>query len=377
MSAQTGISWCDSTFNYWMGCTKVSPACDHCYAERDMDTRLGKVKWGAGQPRVQTSQQNRNLPLRWNRQQFAECLDQECGWRGVPKNDSNGVPECPRCEESCYLDFTVRRRVFSSSLSDWLDNEVPIEWLVGLLDTIRQTPNLDWLLLTKRIGNWRARLQQARDCQRINHHPQTIGMVMDWLGGKPPKNVWIGATMESQPVFDRDAHKLIGVPAAVRFVSIEPMLGPIQLRIDGDVLRLYQGDPKQCSDAIYAEHLRSKKLHWIICGGESGPHARPMHPDWMRSLRDQCQSAGVPFHFKQHGEWVEREPDEGHTLPWVSEETDRSTDRVIDASGDGSDHTNCSVPHAGRYALMTRVGKKAAGRMLDGREWNEFPRAAA
>ena len=145
MSAATRIEWADSTFNPWIGCTKISPGCDHCYAERQMDQRLGRVRWGAGQPRQRTSAAYWRQPELWNAEadRFRECG--ACGWRGQIEIGASPVP-------------FARRRVFCASLADVFDNEVPLKWLMDLLDLIRRTPNLDWLLLTKRIGNVTTRL---------------------------------------------------------------------------------------------------------------------------------------------------------------------------------------------------------------------------
>lgn len=153
MSEITKIEWTDSTFNPWVGCTKVSPGCDHCYAE-SWSKRSGQVKWG-GQRR-RTSAANWKKPIKWNAAPFYEC--QLCGWRGskpemgFPGSVMENCASCPSCDAIHLRD--ARRRVFCASLADWLDNEVPVEWLVDLLDLIRKTPNLDWLLLTKRVGNW-------------------------------------------------------------------------------------------------------------------------------------------------------------------------------------------------------------------------------
>lgn len=348
MSETTNIEWADSTFNPWMGCTKVSPACDHCYAERDTK-RFGRVEWGAGKPRVRTSPANWKLPERWNRTQFYQCgLD--CKWRGEMPKDSGG--NCPVCKTpySLFIESAkARRRVFCASLADWLDNEVPIEWLVDLLDLIRRTPNLDWLLLTKRIGNWRGRLTLAMEsllagdsCGTKECYDQ-VRWNEAWLNDRPPANVWIGSTMIDRAEMLRDAEKLAHVSAAVRFWSIEPMLGDF---------------------GVIPAHLMP---NWIIAGGESGPHARPMHPNWVRSLRDQCEAAGVPFLFKQHGEWLATDfcSDEDVMLP---------SRRTVYINRDGSyvDGTEGFDFFAG-FKETAWVGKKAAGRKLDGRTHDGFP----
>jgi protein gp37 len=321
MSAQTKIEWADSTWNPWIGCTRVSPACDDCYAARSTPARRYGIQWGAGRPRRRTSVANWKLPLRWNKAEFYACPD--CGWRGEGWMCGNAVGNGGSIRGCKGEPVRARRRVFCASLADWLDNEVPIEWLVDLLDLIRQTPNLDWLLLTKRIGNWLRRLEAAHERVRLEVGADTVLLplldwITEWHAGRPPANVWLGATVVNQDEADRDIPKLMRVPARVRFLSIEPMLGYIDV-----------------SAGI-------QYLSWIICGGESGPHARPMHPDWVRSLRDQCAAAGVPFLFKQWGEWAPN---------YLTENGERIESTM----------------------WMDRMGKKAAGRQLDGREHSEFP----
>lgn len=237
MAENTLIEWADHTFNPWMGCTKVSPACDHCYAEALMDTRYGKVRWGAGQPRVRTSKSNWRLPYRWN--------------NTTPLN-------------------RPRPFVFCASLADVFDNEVPDEWRADLLAMIRETPNLVWLLLTKRIGNVLPMVYRAATTM--------------------PRNVAIGATMASQEEYDRDRMKLARVKEVASplftFGSFEPLLGPVIL-------------DKNAPD-------------WIIVGGESGPNARPMNLDWARSLKRQSEELGRVFNFKQVGGRTSSKG--GHTL---------------------------------------------------------------
>lgn len=306
MAEQSAIEWCDSTFNPWIGCTAISPACDHCYAEAMMSTRMGRVEWGAGKPRSLTSEAYWRQPVRWNAKPFWECS--ACGWRG----ESLDCVDCPSCRAPSGLS-PARRRVFCASLSDWLDNEVPIEWFVYLLDLIHRTPNLDWLMLSKRIGNWRSRMNAAiayiealpdwpgEDSRRGHHLEPLRNWLADWLVlCKAPFNVWLGATVCNQTESDRDIPKLLTVPARVRFLSIEPMLGPIDLT---DIVVRHRGGTEDHFSALYDpdddEAETASYIDWVICGGESGPHARPMHPDWVRSLRDQCAAAGVPFLLKQ------------------------------------------------------------------------------
>lgn len=346
MAADSKIEWTDHTFNPWIGCTKVSPACDHCYAERSTPSRTLGVTWGAGQPRRRTAPANWALPLRWNAQ--AEAFAAQHG---------------------------RRQRVFCASLADWLDKEADTEWLVDLLDLVRRTPNVDWLLLSKRIGTWRARLKLALSWIWTNARERLsdlLNWVGGWLDGKPPANVWIGATICNQPEAHRDIRKLLAVPARVRFLSMEPLLGPVDLTeipISGH--GHHEFDPIITANVLARaeQYPPLPSVHWVIVGGESGPNARPMHPDWACSLRDQCQVAGVPFLFKQWGEWVPADDDiEGGIVP-VSEicgdipytEGKRVRTQWLSPNGGIVGHS------------FARVGKKAAGRQLDGRTWDEVP----
>ena len=325
MAENTAIEWADHTFNPWTGCTKVSPACDHCYAE-SWAKRSGTVRWGAGESRRRTTEANWRLPLKWNAQAQREGR---------------------------------RFRVFCASLADVFDNEVPVQWRVDLFRLIASTPHLDWLLLTKRIGNALPMMREvAQQCGG---------------GEQPMPNVWLGATVVTQAEADRDVPKLLAVPARVRFLSIEPMLGPIELRTRGYFNYCERPDRTGRADGT---HVLRPPLDWVICGGESGPHAWPMHPDWARSLRDQCAAAGVPFLFKQWGEWAEHD---GHRPTRVfSMDTDvgetlaRRCDGFISVAGEfvrDMDDAPTDEPYRG----MVRVGKKAAGRQLDGRTHDEFP----
>ncbi len=349
MGNKTEIAWCDSTHNEWEGCTKVGLGCDHCYAE-NRNARFGggeAPNWGPGAPRRLTSVSNRGKPLLWNKRPFYECA--ACGWRG--DKQANVFMACPHCDDLNSLK-DARRRVFSASLSDWLDNEVPIEWLVGLLDTIRQTPNLDWLLLTKRIGNWVPRLNLAEDFISKSDKPDRDlqQWIIDWLQGKPPAHVWLGITVVNQTEADRDILKLLDVPARIRFLSMEPLLGLVDLYRGGfSLLRPLHAPPKNGP--------RKERIHWVIAGGESGKNARPMASEWVRSLRDQTTEEGVAFLFKQWGEWLPAE----EIMPLIA--------------GKGPDIVGVTTgaPARQRCELMARVGKDKAGNMLDGRRHLEFP----
>ena len=383
MAESTSIEWCDATFNPWWGCQKVSPACDHCYAERDSKRFApGRVLWGVGSERRTFGEGHWNEPLKWAARGFASCS--RCAWRGEQRaaavRDAPGesMPFCPSCDASVHK---ARRRVFCASMGDWLDLDAPLDQFVRLLDTIRRTPELDWLLLSKRIGNWRKRLSEAANVA-IPRDDRLHEWINDWLHGVAPANVWLGATVIDQTEADRDVPKLLAVPARVRFLSIEPMLGPINLadmeedRGDSYLDPLTAWTAEEMT-AMWGEPMPAHpRIDWVICGGESGPHARPMHPDWVRSLRDQCKTAGVPFLFKQWGEWAEHD---GHRPTRVfSMDTDVGEtlagrcDGFISVAGEfvrDMDDATTDEPYRG----MVRVGKKAAGRLLDGRTHDGFP----
>ena len=239
MAETTGIAWTDSTFNPWIGCTKVGPGCDHCYAEALMDKRWHKVQWGSGQQRVRTSTSNWKLPLLWERE-----------------------------HEAFMLAHGRRRRVFCASLADVFDNEAPAAWRAELFVLIGLTPHLDWLLLTKRIGNVSKMLDQP-------------GMPKAEL----PENIWLGITVVNQEEADRDIPKLALLPAAVRWLSMEPLLGAVDLAPHFGLW--WEG-------AI-------APVDWVIVGGESGLGARPIELPWIEAIRRQCTLFGVPFFFKQWG----------------------------------------------------------------------------
>ncbi len=343
MSANSKIEWCDHTFNPWEGCQKVGLGCDNCYAET-RNARFGggqAVNWGPGAPRRRTSISNWELPKRWYAQ--AEAFMNQHG---------------------------RRQRVFCASLADVFDNQVPEAWRIDLFALIEETPHLDWLLLTKRIGNATA--------------------MVPWSACSGPwDNVWIGATICNQAEADRDIPKLLAVPARVRFLSMEPLLGPVDIDTPSRlpcpnathvVMDPETGAHECCRSCDYTGLSDNWGIDWVIVGGESGPGARPMHPDWVRSLRDQCQAAGVPFLFKQWGEWA----DMGNSSIGASGPVTNLTGDVKDwmqqavIFNDGRKATMQAHSWTGHATdLMYRIGKKAAGRLLDGRTWNEYPKTTS
>jgi protein gp37 len=323
MSENSKIEWCDSTFNPFIGCTKVSPGCDNCYAEKLMDHRMHKVTWGAGQARVRTSAANWSKPIAWN-----------------------------KAHAEFFAEHGRRQRVFCASLADVFDNAVDPAWRRDLFELIEQTPNLDWMLLTKRIGNVRDMVPLPWISKPFQHGPDPTNIYpAGW-----PANVWLGATVVNQEEADRDIPKLLAVPAARRFLSMEPLLGPVS----------FAGMFANPADMRDGTNML-EELDWVIVGGESGPGARPMHPDWARSLRDQCAAAGVAFLFKQWGEW-------GPT--WTEAHSHMGLTAPLDPAGSQSlAGTRIGIYPNERIWPIVKLGKKIAGRLLDGVQHDGFPEA--
>ncbi len=332
MADNTKIEWSQATWNPITGCTKVSPGCDHCYAEREAKGRL-KRYYPDGFGKIICHKDRLDIPLRWQRP----------------------------------------RMIFVNSMSDLFHDEVPDEFITKVFAVMALTPRHTYQVLTKRHGRMHALVnddwfkeQIWRDAWELDPRGDIIlNTETPW----PFPNVWLGVSVEDQKWADIRIPKLLGTPAVVRFLSCEPLLGPIDLeqylfrfcdREPGTCPRLNGEGP--CDGCRVPQHLRG--LHWIICGGESGPRARPMHPDWARSIRDECQAAGVPYFFKQWGEWVPVSSDAGVYF---------SGD--IELRADGYSWP-IEQPHGaddGTAVTMRRLGKKAAGRQLDGRTWDEMP----
>lgn len=330
MGFKTFIEWCHHTFNPWVGCTKVSLGCKFCFAERDMDHRRHFVKWGPGGLRRRTSEQYWKQPLKW---------DQDAASRGV------------------------RERVFCASLADVFEDVRPelTPWRLDLFDLIRQTPNLDWLLLTKRPQEFYPILTEVvnlalllRKTRQDDSYEDLIKWLTAWAAGSPPENVWMGTSVEDQDAVNKRVPELLKIWARVRFLSVEPLLDGVNITkipFPGShykVIHPLDGlwSMPDC-DGDYPS------IHWVICGGESGSDARPMTLSWARSVRDQCASAGIPFLFKQWGEWCPT----NQLAPSVNQ----GGRKFFSPPGD---------------CVMLRVGKKAAGRSLDGRTHDEYPEAA-
>lgn len=338
MGKDSTIEWCHHTFNPWWGCARVSPGCERCYAET-FSKRVGHKLWGVQAERRFFGDKHWAEPLKWN---------------------------------AAAVKAGERHRVFCASMADvFEDRRDLVAERLRLCRLIEATPGLDWLLLTKRIEN-------------------AASMLVAMFPTGVPRNVWAGTTVEDQRRADERLPILIALHdvVAITFVSAEPLLGPVKL----DLLRLDVGNPARCRCGHGHGFTRcpntgaiSKRCHyegctcdgfsrqsgswsgvdWIIAGGESGHGARPMHPDWARSLRDQCSAAGVPFLFKQWGEWSE--------IPYDHESPpgDRPSERYVNAAGGHGFHGEQVV------RISSKGGKKAQGRLLDGRTWDGYPTTEA
>jgi protein gp37 len=316
---KTHISWCDHTQNFWIGCAKVSDGCRNCYAAVDTFARTQRAKgrelWGPKADRHRTSPANWRKPYAWNENAaWVEC--ESCAWRGEFKDTvfAGEIRVCPSCKGNVV---TTRQHVFVGSLMDICEDhpQITTDMRVDIVDTVETCKNLDWLWLTKRPENFNR-------------------LWLDLFGGKLPDNLWVGTTIENQKEADKRIPELMQINAKRRFLSCEPLIGHVDLFSAWTFHRQPLVKPSEIAEGI----------HWVIVGGESGPKARPMHPDWARNLRDQCSAAGIPFHFKHWGEWG-TDPRAGHS-------------------------TGCLVCNG---EPMFKVGRRSSGRLLDGIEYNEFP----
>lgn len=298
MGDKSNIEWTDATWNPVTGCSKVSEGCRNCYAKRDwprISANPKTVYHGREFEEVRCHPERLNQPLRWKRP----------------------------------------RRIFVNSMSDLFHPAVSDDFLNLIFSTMEATDHA-YQILTKRP-------------ERMKEY-----LTWRWGGGRiPRRTIWLGVSVEDQKTADERIPLLLQTPAAVRWISAEPLLGPIDLiSASNQECNHEEGGTEPDTNAWICRRCEENEefeLDWVVVGGESGPGARPCHPDWVRSLRDQCVAAGVPFFFKQWGEFRER--------------TGTDPIRLMDPP----------VKSGGKYIFMTRVGKKNAGRLLDGREWSEFP----
>jgi Bacteriophage protein gp37 len=344
MTDKTGIEWTDATWNPVTGCDKVSPGCDHCYAETIAHRFAGTKAYPDGFA-VTLRPERLDQPLRWKRP----------------------------------------RRIFVNSMSDLFHKDIPDEFIARVWAVMALAPQHTFQILTKRHGRMRSLLRS--DAFKVATFDAAWELSPGPLVTKwPLSNVWMGVSVEDQQRAELRIPALLDTPAAVRFLSCEPLLGPVDLTGSGTAQTYWLtgrpgwGEPETANGVTLSPLVVAPGIDWVIVGGESGPGARPMHPEWARQLRDQCTTAGVAFHFKQWGEWV---PDE-----WIDEDGARHvgpkpTARdpktlVMHAAGmtaltpdNPFDPWERGHPHW--HTVMKRVGKKAAGRELDGRTWDEYP----
>lgn len=318
MSEGTKIEWATHTFNPWIGCTKVSPGCANCYAEMTTRARVlrsqGQETWGKGKPRSRTSAATWRNPVKWNRgpftcdtchHPFEQLTGRQKLCEPVPGVNCQRRHRPPDWEAVNCPGQYARPRVFPS-LCDWLDDEVPVEWLADFLKLIHDTPNLDWLLLTKRPENFQRRMTEVWRHMPFGA-PEKI-MVMKWSNAahsgrdgfhEPPANVWVGTSVEDQKRAEERIPELLNIPAAVRFLSVEPLLGAVNV-----APFLLSDYDKRCFDSQMIVSLDTKtdnKVNWVIVGGESGPKARPCNVSWVRDIVEDCNSYGCPCFVKQLG----------------------------------------------------------------------------
>jgi protein gp37 len=288
MGDRTGIEWTDATWNPVTGCTKVSQGCKHCYAERI----FARPYPGRAFTDVRCHEDRLDVPLRWKRP----------------------------------------RRIFVNSMSDLFHEDVPDAFLARVWDVMVRCPQHSFQVLTKRPE----RMARALG-------PSGIGFyACDGPVPRPQPNIWLGVSVEDQATADERVPLLLRTPAAVRFLSCEPLLGPIDLT----GLKATPGNGFV------------NRLHWVIVGGESGPKARPMHPQWARTIRDQCVKAGIPFLFKQWGEWA-------------------PTGAIVPSHAVMDDTVYLTDPVTRLAVSVTNHGKRKAGRTLDGRTWEQYPPLAS
>jgi len=310
---KTRIEWTEYSWNPVSGCTPISEGCQNCYAKRMANRLRGRCGYPADDPfRVTLHPERLGEPLRWKEP----------------------------------------RRVFVCSMGDLFHEDVPRWMRFEVMDIILQAKQHTFLILTKRPANMK---------EFFEWYYSKAGRTIETI-----KNLWLGVTAENQQRADERIPILLQITAAVRFVSVEPMLGPVDLSLsDGVDLSMSVGTGLKPGKSYLIN-----SLDWVICGGETGPNARPMHPDWVRNLRDQCQASGVSFFFKQWGEWAPYRPStagyaspDGPSLPEGC-----ASKRKLMWGWEFKNHEEFP-----KWMAAVRIGKKAAGRLLDGRMWDEIP----
>ncbi|MGV2188802.1 DUF5131 family protein [Agrobacterium vitis] len=371
MADNTKIEWTDATWNPITGCSVVSPGCTNCYAMKLAGTRLKHHPSREGLTRDTKAGPVWNGKVRFNR----EWLTQPLQWKRP-------------------------RMIFVCAHGDLFAEGVPDDWIDQVFAVMALAPHHTFQVLTKRPERMREYIRQI---------PSRTPHIAKWAawhwGGNDPdaiyddvvhamsaplKNVWLGVSVEDQPRAEQRIPILLDTPAAIRWISAEPLLGGLDLRKLPSVI--FAANINALTGTLRwgggPTETGGPRLDWVVAGGESGRNARPMHPDWARSLRDQCATAGVPFLFKQWGEWA--------PVPWKLERNEGETDQsYIDRSEaecsqfavsktgyiHEMDHKPWSfervLPQPPTHQAIKRLGKKAAGRLLDGVEHNGFPAGRA
>ncbi len=347
MADGTKIEWTDATWNPITGCAVVSPGCTNCYAMRLAGTRLRHIASRAGLTR-----------------------DSKAGpvWTGETRLNT--------AELTKPLHWRRPRKIFVCAHGDLFAESVPDDWIDRVFAVMALAPQHTFQVLTKRARRMRDYISK----RSTKHHPAmdyaaiwsatgTISHPAIDLTAWPLRNAWLGVSAEDQTRADERIPDLLATPAAVRWVSAEPLLGPIDFLGEEMNGPLTDGEPtaeQVANDPTGWRVVRYgvSRLNWIVVGGESGAGARPMHPAWARSIRDQCAEAGVPFFHKQNGEWAIERPRPGGDL---GGDMRSGIVRHVCADRQNDGHFRAGDVH------MRRVGKARAGRLLDGREHNDMP----
>lgn len=378
MADKTMIEWSDATWSPITGCSVVSAGCKHCYAMKLAGSRLQHHPSRKG-----LTVDTKAGPVWTGEVRFNE------GWLRQP------------------LKWRKPRTIFVCAHADLFHEKVPDAWIDRVFAVMALAPHHAFQVLTKRSARMRAYLSDSQTLGRVMAASEALlddsveranktaqrplidsGMMgtmfvarsgPKWLPTWPLPNVWLGVSAEDQEHAEARIPDLLMTPAAVRFLSAEPMLGQIDL-VDTLFYRGHHGIAGRCylrSAGAPADFIHPPKLDWVICGGESGAGARPMHPAWARLLRDQCAASGTAFLFKQWGAWGLAKPQPSGTLGAYAIATAPPYNDMRPATVIPVDSYPRQIALFGGAAVLERIGKKAAGRLLDGQEHNGMPEARA
>jgi len=307
---KTEIEWADYTFNPWVGCSKVSAGCKYCYAEQLVDVRFSKAEWGDNGTRTKTSPSNWKKPISWDKKAKKEG---------------------------------VKYKVFCASLADVFEDRKELEeWRYELFHLIEKTPNLIWMLLTKRPGNVPYMFEDFGWADFDNFEPHF----------QIPNNVWIGTSVENQEAAEKRIPSLQRIPTEIKFLSCEPLIGDVDLDkwlCKNPEICQFCSNPSNCGDNL--KECPHTFFDWVIVGGESGSKARIMHPNWLENLQRQCKEYKVPFFFKQWGGWTPYRSEFGVNV--FCQYDDMGTNKLVS---------------------FAKVGKKKAGNKLNGKIYQESPK---